>query len=206
MITDFKALTIPEGEVVKIEDSQGRVLWQKASPLPYDAEIEYLEGTGTQFIELPIVISSLDSTITVDGYVSMHNNELFSVNLSRTEQFNFETGATYYRWFTNASLNAGAQLSVRNTWVCNASLYRNGSIVGTLTDQSARTSTPVYIFKGLHGVAKGRVWSFSTSGAVGGDVDLIPVRVGTTGYMYDKVSGQLFGNAGTGSFGLGPDK
>ena len=29
MITDFKALTIPEGEVVKIEDSFGRVLWQK---------------------------------------------------------------------------------------------------------------------------------------------------------------------------------
>jgi hypothetical protein len=36
--------------------------------------------------------------------------------------------------------------------------------------------------------------------------DFIPVRIGTTGYMYDKVSGQLFGNAGTGSFILGPDK
>lgn len=33
----------------------------------------------------------------------------------------------------------------------------------------------------------------------------IPVRVGTTGYMYDKVSGTLFGNAGTGSFVLGND-
>lgn len=35
--------------------------------------------------------------------------------------------------------------------------------------------------------------------------DLIPVRVGTTGYMYDKISGQLLGNAGTGEFILGPD-
>ena len=35
--------------------------------------------------------------------------------------------------------------------------------------------------------------------------DLIPVRVGTTGYMYGKVSGQLFGNAGSGSFILGND-
>jgi hypothetical protein len=34
----------------------------------------------------------------------------------------------------------------------------------------------------------------------------IPVRVGTTGYMYDKVSGQLFGNVGTGDFILGADK
>ena len=36
--------------------------------------------------------------------------------------------------------------------------------------------------------------------------DFIPVRVGTTGYMYDRVSGELFGNAGTGDFILGPDK
>jgi hypothetical protein len=36
-------------------------------------------------------------------------------------------------------------------------------------------------------------------------LDLIPVRVGTIGYMYDSVSGTLFGNAGTGDFILGPD-
>ena len=40
--------------------------------------------------------------------------------------------------------------------------------------------------------------------------DFIPVRVGSganaVGYMYDRVSGQLFGNAGTGAFVIGPDK
>ena len=36
--------------------------------------------------------------------------------------------------------------------------------------------------------------------------DFIPVRVGTTGYLYDRASGALFGNDGTGSFGVGPDK
>ena len=35
--------------------------------------------------------------------------------------------------------------------------------------------------------------------------DFIPVRVGTTGYMYDKVSGELFGNAGSGDFTYGND-
>jgi hypothetical protein len=35
---------------------------------------------------------------------------------------------------------------------------------------------------------------------------MIPVRIGTTGYMYDRVSGQLFGNAGTDDFILGNDK
>lgn len=37
-------------------------------------------------------------------------------------------------------------------------------------------------------------------------MDLIPVRVGNSGYMYDKISGQLFGNSGTDEFVLGPDK
>ena len=42
-------------------------------------------------------------------------------------------------------------------------------------------------------------------------IDLIPVRFinergETEGAFYDKVSGQLFGNAGTGAFIIGPDK
>ena len=37
--------------------------------------------------------------------------------------------------------------------------------------------------------------------------DFIPVRVGTVGYMYDRVTRRLFGNSGTGgAFVLGPDK
>ena len=34
----------------------------------------------------------------------------------------------------------------------------------------------------------------------------IPVRKNGVGYLYDKVSGQLFGNQGTGQFIIGPDK
>lgn len=36
--------------------------------------------------------------------------------------------------------------------------------------------------------------------------DYIPVRDGTVGYLYDRVSGRFFGNAGTGAFIIGPDK
>ena len=36
-------------------------------------------------------------------------------------------------------------------------------------------------------------------------LDLIPVRVGNVGHMYDRVSGKLFGNAGTGDFAVGDD-
>ena len=51
--------------------------------------------------------------------------------------------------------------------------------------------------------------SFSTYGTNIGD--FIPVRFTnelgeTEGAMYDRVSGQLFRNAGTGAFVIGPDK
>lgn len=36
--------------------------------------------------------------------------------------------------------------------------------------------------------------------------DYIPVRKGTVGYLYDRVTHKLFGNAGTGDFVIGPDK
>lgn len=36
--------------------------------------------------------------------------------------------------------------------------------------------------------------------------DFIPVRIGTAGYMYDRVTRRLFGNAGAGDFVIGPDK
>ena len=36
-------------------------------------------------------------------------------------------------------------------------------------------------------------------------IDIIPVRCGTVGYMYDRVSGHLFANAGTGDFIVGAD-
>lgn len=36
-------------------------------------------------------------------------------------------------------------------------------------------------------------------------LDLIPVRVGNVGYMYDRVTGNLYGNSGSGNFIIGPD-
>jgi hypothetical protein len=50
-----------------------------------------------------------------------------------------------------------------------------------------------------------QIYSFKISKS--GEVlrDFVPVRVGVVGYMYDKVSKQLFENVGTGQFILGPN-
>lgn len=36
-------------------------------------------------------------------------------------------------------------------------------------------------------------------------LDLIPVRIGDEGFMYNKINGKLYGNSGSGKFILGPD-
>lgn len=51
----------------------------------------------------------------------------------------------------------------------------------------------------------GKIYSVQISQGNQIVMDLIPVRVGNVGYMFDKISGNLYGNNGTGSFTLGPD-
>ena len=53
--------------------------------------------------------------------------------------------------------------------------------------------------------ATGRIYyaKFWRNGTLIGD--FTPIRIGTTGYLYDRVSKQVFGNSGTGDFVLGPD-
>ena len=48
-----------------------------------------------------------------------------------------------------------------------------------------------------------RYWVVDASGNY--ILNCIPVRVGTTGYLYDKVSNKIFGNLKSGTFILGPD-
>ena len=74
------------------------------------------------------------------------------------------------------------------------------------------TFTPLYsIYIGAmngykeHNNFTGKIYNVKISQGDEIVMDLIPVRVGTTGYMYDTVSGELFGNAGTGEFILGSD-
>ena len=48
-----------------------------------------------------------------------------------------------------------------------------------------------------------KAWDAFTNKLV---MDLIPIRIGSVGYMFDGCSGEVLGNSGTESFLLGPDK
>lgn len=193
--------------------------------LPYDAEIEYLENSGTQWIDtnwIPDLTKDLriecsagwvrtDRGMLISAWSQQTkdgNNlsvELFSSKVLRTYagqrdvvlSRNIEKlNVLYPIEITYTASNGLCTMNIdNNTYSGNVSqigriLNTQSAVLGN--DQSHRF--PYGMF--------GEIKVYNPNLVI----DFIPVRIGTTGYMYDKVSKQLFDNSGTGEFILGPDK
>lgn len=188
-------------------------------PLPYDAEVEYLESTGTQWIDTGVSCNA-DNIVEVEFNSPLKTEAIFG---ARTSTGNKEhslvmasEGDVSYR-----SRNTQTQLSVSyngytaSTWVnmkCSKdNLYADGVLVAQVSNWVTFSNARHYYLFGMNtngtasnlGAKKIRAFKISNNGQL--LLDMIPVRVGQVGYMYDKVSGQLFGNSGTGSFIIGND-
>lgn len=215
---EFKTLTIPEGDVVKIEDSLGNVLWTKPSALPYDAEIEYLYGNGSPYINTGIY-TNINSSFELVVALATLSTSAASICGSRISNVNSSCIAGIDR--TGIFVDFGSYQTNRLTYstpvaeviytIHNSKDERSvGSDVQTITFSGSFSDTlEFYLFK-INGTSwsalRIRIYSFKMWDGSTLVRDMIPVRVGQVGYMYDKVSKQLFGNAGTGDFVLGPDK
>lgn len=223
---DFSAVkswTIPEGAVKKAWIG-GQLVWQAPDPLPYDAAVEYLQNSGGQIISLGLVFTPRDRieadfqfTSVASAYrqqrvfsqrplIGLHIEMYISGSgkLSYAYEKDNLTGwiATSYNPDTN-----------RKTYVIDGPnrTMNDGTHAWSIPDLSSMTdeqcgTSPMYIWRTADTISSRaqlfgvRFWK---SGILAGD--FIPVRVGQTGYLYDRVSGQLFGNAGTGAFIVGPD-
>lgn len=188
-------------------------------PLPYDAEVEYLEGDGNSYI-FPDIMASPRSIINIllidyfkpamggvwpfggrKGYL----NNVFGIFVNKdTTNIDVAFGNKVVNTFNISSLSStSALVELKNGLFSVGDKSYNFSAVDF-------TPTNTIVLFGLNnngniilypGIKIGRCYLSDGNK----EVDLIPVRVGTTGYMYDRVSGQFFGNAGTGEFVLGPD-
>ena len=190
--------------------------------LPYDAEVEYLESTGTQYVDTGVLangefdfdymfrMNTLQSN-TVGMGARSASQFLTALQINGSQRFTF---AYLYTVWSNGEWNVSnidyrVQLS-----------FHSGSQSATVNDTVLFTDNkvgtellnlPIYIFKRsnsgtetIYGLS-GRfyfckIWQNGTLVR-----DYIPVRKATVGYLYDRVSGKLFGNAGTGAFSYGND-
>lgn len=194
---------------------------------PYDAEVTYIENTGLQYIDTGykpnqntrIVCSMRHTANTSYG-------RLFgcvggtSYNSTPNYVLNYETNVTGHlqvlmndsSWKVISSISGDYNT---HTYDLNKTqLYRDGTLVYTHSAVTFQCTTNLAIFaymksSGITDASTeymiGRCYSFQI---YENDVlirDFIPVRVGQEGFLYDEVSGQLFGNMGSGSFAIGSD-
>lgn len=188
--------------------------------LPYDAKVEYLESTkDAQYIDTGIIIDKADYTYYIDFTPTRNETTECPFGSSKNAFWDGQFwGASVYIGSSTINKSLGrkanerirVKLTVKNNHI---TIYKNENILlDTTFNGTPINGFNVLLFGYTYGTARvshpaqQKVHSFYLE--IGGQkvLDYIPVRVGTTGYMYDKVSGKLFGNAGTGAFILGPDK
>lgn len=201
---------------------------RRGPALPYDAEVEYIESTGTQWIDTGVV-GTQDTTLSIEwlktqDVVRQPSQSLIGaadgvwdhtpVSMSMWQYGSFGFG-------NNSNKDWGVFRYVSNTrYVSSLSkdgFYVNGSLVvvphNSLTKFSTVYTVSIFSFNlggGLHEPGILRCYGATIKS---GDVlvrDFIPVRFTneqgvSEGAMYDRVSGQLFRNVGTGAFKFGTD-
>lgn len=196
--------------------------------LPYDAEVEYLEYDGNQYIDTGV---NPNQTIEAEIKFMPTNTNTNSFALIGARNYASNTSNTSY--FSLSIWSNGTKIALNDKG------YDSGwNDILTLNEMHVAAITGRKLFvDGVQVVASGKTTSFSytnvtygllrnhltsnnwddrrgTSGRLyyvkiwkGGALvrDFIPVRVGQIGYLYDQISGNLFGNLGTGNFVLGND-
>lgn len=206
--------------------------------IPYD-RVEYLESTGTQWIDTGIKFDTTKHGLFVDG---IFINDLSGIRtIAGCWEGSFDInhlscaiGGNYENCYFSLPILSGfrggsagkkiAEPGVRNMVgfinhgiendVLKATLFVNGvETKVNVNNPYVGISAQTYPLGGVKYAGTNNIrelvhflwYGFKFYEYDNLIMDLIPVRVGTTGYMYDKVSGKLFGNAGTGAFVLGPD-
>ncbi len=191
-----------------------QLVWERDSPAPkYDAEVEYLQSSGTQYIETNI-IPNANTGIYVKGQ-RVSGSDSFIVGLrNNTSNTRWAIGRASGWYFGYGTLLSNRyNVTIAECWMN----YKNSKTIkcndSVETSLPSLSFTPVYNIRlfGSAGVNAaytkwyGRIYAVQITQGTEIIMDLVPVRKDTTGYMYDRVSKTLFGNSGTGSFTLGPD-
>lgn len=186
--------------------------------LPYDAEIEWIQGDGNSWFNLGFVSNYLHfDTTNFELKFECTENKTFvwaGCNVQRCQfvlvggRFRFDfamnnDGGAYVSEILTMNtpytlIQKDGQTTVGNTTYTNVSRSLTGTQKFYLFTRNPREASTTFT---------GKIYYFRiTDRSTGNDkAFFIPVRIGQVGYLYDKMSGQLFGNQGTGAFLLGPD-
>lgn len=223
-----KSITIPEGDVKRVSVG-GVTVWTKPNPLPYDAEVEWI-STGPDGVE-----NNKGNSPYVDTGVDSADDVGFEIDVTRVNDVTWDAVAFGAR-FDGSSTRyfVGAVSGGKYYWGWNGRIDSQTTVLNSrhrlgLNFQNGRTATfddaSVAALSGTIGFSKRLYWPVynTQSNAItrsgrwhyhGGKIskgstvvlDMIPVRIGTTAYWYDRISKTIMETIGAGSFVYGPDK
>ena len=185
------------------------------TPLPFDAELEYLQTQADSGVEFPWVqVGDSGEDWSIEMMFTQaptKNNEICmcSYQTSGTYSYSFSFFQNVMRFFLtdNSSKDLSASSLVENWGAVGVS----GSSVlsGSASTSSQRTiksikPLPFSVWSDVEtdGITRIRRIKF------GNVLDAVPVRIGSAGYFYDRISGQLSSKrtGSTNNFIPGPDK
>ena len=203
-----------------------KLVWPNAEPLPYDAEVQYLGSTG-QYVETCLkVINYFGYQLELKyRFTSYKNGECWCIGYwNTTPEWRIYLAGHY---FQNLRCGAGPDTS---QYHCSKPFDTNWHVAELKLDGAyfdgvrgadcnlyslpQPTSTSIWLGRSVHtDNSLSRQIEYCKMWTVDGQLvrDFIPVRFTnennqSKGAFYDKVSKQLFKNATTGSFTIGPDK
>lgn len=174
--------------------------------------VEWMESDGRQYIDLGIVPDD-NTGIKVwmqydgDGQAAgiYEGSNGFSVGVNYVGAFGFWGSGLNHVAFTQGVVS----LNYKNDRTFKVSPDGGLESTQTLGTLPFSPTLPIYIF-GINYDGTGMGFNNRISRVQitqGNDVirDLMAVRVGSVGYLYDQIGGTLYANSGTGDFILGPD-
>lgn len=184
------------------------------NPTSYNSEVEYLESTGLQYIDTgitPTVNTKFEIRYQYTSINLLGGSGLSPVGGGRRFHINTYEGkihvgcGTNNNWKNTINVDTNIHqvaLQGNGSFTVDGTAYSTGGSVGDFS------GTYIYLFRifGQSEYTNGyRLYSAKIYEGEELVRDYIPVRVGSLGYMYDRVSGKLYGNEGVGAFVLGND-
>lgn len=183
----------------------------------YDAQVEYIGSEGTSFIVCSGFNLTSDDVVTtrIKYYGTSGNTYGCFSGSSATDNFCLYSGT--YSTSNNSYIRFDGE-SVRAFRPRNGTTYNiehsqdgfvaNGTTYATFAPSTFVCSSELHVFS-LPNSSSAKIHAdmmfFSVRRGGLYVIDFIPVRIGQVGYMFDRVSGTLFGNSGTDNFIVGSD-
>lgn len=213
---NVRNIVIPEGEVAEITRG-GEILWQKQNK-PYKTELEYLEGTGTQYINIGVAFKNTDEC-HLEAAVLTTAGDKFSIAPSvwnnNSNRFAMAGRlSNVYCAAYGASSTSFSKYKPEIAVDSHKHIFTYKDKVFSIEDMGATfdaskiiwggETTELRLFYGYSNPTQCRIYAYKQTRGGKAIVDMIPVLdMNDVPCMYDKVSGELFYNQGTGEFAYG---